>query len=248
MKLHFHLSPRQIYQKMGLAFLVGSEGHFGQPKLSSTASKLYSNPDDSVLLLSEGEIRGLVELLANTMHDRSKDGAGGYSAATFGVKYVLFAWRCLLTHPSNQIRVAKVAGVHLNSLLLKALARHAISRSNSMDVEAAEYAAFALYLQSSYSFKVCYYYVSTSADLNHGCLLTNLLARPPGFIIEQDAFLPAMYASPDERNCLSAKVFTAYLRLSTITSAGRHAAEQVLLRLPYLIFKGRMSELVSVAC
>ena len=77
---------------------------------------------------------------------------------------------------------------------------------------------------------------------------TYVLTRPSGFIFEQDAFLTALYASPDERNCLSAKVFTAYLRLSTITSAGRHAAEQVLLRLPYLIFKGRMSELVSVAC
>ena len=145
---------------MGLSFLVGSEGHFGQPKLTPSASKQYSSPDDSVLSLSEGEIRGLVELLANTMHDRSKDGAGGYSAATFEVKYVLFAWRCLLSHPLNQTRVAKVAGVHLNSLLLKALARHAISRSTSVDEEAAEYAAFALYLQSSYGFKVCLYVIT----------------------------------------------------------------------------------------
>ena len=139
---------------MGLGFLVGSEGHYGQTKLTSKASTMYSNFDDSGLLLSETEIHGLVELLANTMHDRSKDGAGGYSAATFSVKYALFAWRCLLTHAVNQTRVAMVAGVQLNALLLKALARHAISRSTSVDAEAAEYAAFALYLQSSYGFKV----------------------------------------------------------------------------------------------
>lgn len=141
-------------QKMGLAFLVGSEGHFGQNKLNSTMSTAYSSPDDSVLLLSDREICGLVELLANTMHDRSKDGAGGYSAATFSVKYVLSAWRCLLTYALNQSRVASMVGAQLNSLLLKALARHAISRTQTVDAEAAEHAAFSLYLQSSYGFKV----------------------------------------------------------------------------------------------
>ena len=117
-------------------------------------STVYSTPDDSVLLLSDREIQGLVELLANTMHDRSKDGAGGYSTATFSVKYVLLAWRCLLSYTLNQSRVASIAGIQLNSLLLKALARHAISRTITVDAEAAEHAAFALYLQSSYGFKV----------------------------------------------------------------------------------------------
>jgi hypothetical protein len=139
---------------MALAFLVGAEGHFGQTKPSSSASTIYANPDDSVLLLSDIEINLLLELLANTMHNRGKDGVGGYSAATFSVKYVLLAWRCLLTHRLNQIHVAAIAGVKLNCLLTKAIAQHAIDRVGTLDAEAAEYASFALYLQSNHGFKV----------------------------------------------------------------------------------------------
>lgn len=139
---------------MALAFLVGSEGHFGQTKPRSSASTTNSNPDDSVLLLSDMEIHLLLELLANTMHNRGKDGVGGYSAATFSVKYVLFAWRFLLTHRLNQIHVATIAGVKLNCLLTKAIAQHAIDRVSALDAEAAECATFALYLQSNHGFKV----------------------------------------------------------------------------------------------
>jgi hypothetical protein len=139
---------------MALSYLVGSEGHFGQAKISSSASTVCANPKDSVLVVTKTEIELLVELLANTMHHRGKEGPGGYSAATFSVKYVLFAVRCLLAHTLNQAQIAEVAGPKLNTLLMKALAQHSIERTNATHAEAAEYACFSLYLQSNYGFKV----------------------------------------------------------------------------------------------
>jgi hypothetical protein len=144
-----------LYKKrMALAYLLGSEGHFGQTKLSSSAATVDVNSAESVLILPEAEVHLFVELLSNTMHGRGKDGPGGYSAATFSVKYVLFAIRYLLTHDANQILVSQQAGFKLNSLLMKLLAQHSIQRLPSMDAEAAEYACFSLYLQSNYGFKV----------------------------------------------------------------------------------------------
>lgn len=139
---------------MALAYLVGSEGHYGQAKITSSASTVYASPPDSVLVMTETEIHLFVELLANTMQQRGKDGSGGYSAATFCVKYVLFALRCLLTHSLNQTHMADVAGSKLNTLLMKVLAQHSIQRSSALDAESAEHACFTLYLQSNYGFKV----------------------------------------------------------------------------------------------
>jgi hypothetical protein len=140
---------------MALAYLLGSEGHFGQVKLSSFTATIDANSADSVLILPEAEVHLLVELLSNTMHGRGKDGSGRYSAATFSVKYVVFAIRCLLTHEANQILVSQQeVGVKLNSLLMKLLAQHSIQKVPSMDAEAAEYACFSLYLQSNHGFKV----------------------------------------------------------------------------------------------
>lgn len=138
---------------MTLAYLLGSEGHFGQPRVKN--STINSNPEDSVLLLTETEVSLLVELLANTINCRGKEGPGGYSATTFSVKYVLFAIRCLLTNSLNQVRFVNTVDVKLNALLMKALAMHSVMRAPTVDAEAAEYAAFALYLQSNYGFQVC---------------------------------------------------------------------------------------------
>jgi hypothetical protein len=139
---------------MALAYLLGSEGHFGQAKLSSSAATIDANSASSVLILPEAEVNLLVELLSNTIHGRGKDGPGGYSPATFSVKYVVFAIRCLLTHEANQILVSQQVGVKLNFLLVLQLAQHAIQRVPSMDAEAAEYACFSLYLQSNHGFNV----------------------------------------------------------------------------------------------
>jgi hypothetical protein len=93
----------------------------------------------------------MVELLSDTLHQRAKDGPGGYSAATFNAKWVLYAIRCLLTSTTNQLCFV---GTILNTLLMKALAQHSLQHVASIDDDAAEHAAFSLYLQSNYGFKV----------------------------------------------------------------------------------------------
>ena len=112
------------------------------------------NHNDSVLLLSEDEAILLLELLADTLHNRGKDGPGGYSAATFNVKWVVFAIRCLLTHSTNQARLIHSTGIRLHALLMKVLAEHSVKQNPAVDAEAAEYAAFSLYIQSTYGFQV----------------------------------------------------------------------------------------------
>jgi len=141
--------------RVALAYLLGSEGHFGQPIDRRSFSSLPKyRPDHSVIVMPENEILQLVEMLANIMHFRSKRGPGGYSAVTFNVKYVLCAVRCALTHVENQINFAKFAGVILNTLLLKVVALHALQTSSFIDEEAAEHACFSLYLLSNYGFNV----------------------------------------------------------------------------------------------
>jgi hypothetical protein len=139
---------------MSLAYLVGSEGHFGQPRRRT--SNVYSDCDfdDSVIVVTEQEVTSLLELLVNTLQQRPKDGPGGYSAATFSVRWVLYAIRCLVTHTLNQIQFVNVAGVRLNVLLMKVLALHALENSSAIDADAAEYASFTLYLLSNHGFKV----------------------------------------------------------------------------------------------
>jgi hypothetical protein len=99
---------------------------------------------------------------------------------------------------------------------MKALAEHSIKHSTVVDAEAAEYAAFSLYLQSNY-----------------------------GFV---SRFLPAVYGNDDKikgTGSLAAKVLTSYIHMESITPAGRHAADQLLLRLRYMQFKGSVAELVT---
>ena len=138
---------------MALAYLVGSEGHFGQPRDASMGSSGGTQLHESVLLVTNSEAERLIELLSNTLHLRSKEGPGGYSAATFSVKSVLCAIRCLLTNHINQITFA-TTGVRLNCLLLKAISYFSFNRVPTVDAEAAEHACFALYLQSNYGFHV----------------------------------------------------------------------------------------------
>ena len=202
---------------MALSYLSGSQGHFGQPKLRSSASTVQANKNDSSLIMSDSDVELLVELLANTMNYRGKNGPGGgkYLSGTFSLKCVIFSLRCLLTHTSNQERIAKLVGPDLNSLLINALARHALEPStSSMDSESAGHVAFSLYLLSNYGF-------------------------------EKLSFLPAMYAPrpvnntviEDEDHGLAANILVSYLRLSSIPPPGRHAARQLLLRLKYLNFE-----------
>ena len=139
---------------MALAHLTGSQGNFGQAKISSRASTVAANSPNSVLVMTEDETALLVELLSNTIHQRGKEGPGGYSAATFSFKYLICALRCLLTHSLNQSRMSDVAGRKLNMLLMKVLAQHSLDKSSTVDAETAEWICFSLYLQSNYGFKV----------------------------------------------------------------------------------------------
>jgi hypothetical protein len=200
-------------QKMALSYLLGSQGHFGQAKLRSTASTVNADRDDSALIMSPSDIVLLLELLNNTIQSRGKYGLGGYSSSTFNVKYVILALRCLLTHSRNQEQVAGKVGMELNCLLMKVLGQYTLDRGNGkIDSDAADHSCFILYLQSNYGF-------------------------------EESPFLPACFAPHDvEQNKdgmtddFAAKIFYSYLQLPKIQPAGRHAAEQLLLRLKYLNF------------
>ena len=230
-----------IFQRMSLAYLVGSDGHFGQTRLSNTASTVYSSPEDSALILADSEIIYLVRLLADVMHGRGRSGAGGYSSTTFATKYIVYAIRCLLTHSLNQMRFSQLVGLKLNSLLMKVLGRYSVQDDPTLDRYAAEHACFSLYLQSSYGFAVskripCLIYESAVLK----CFSSDLYPfQAP------DPFLPLMFNSPDCDASLTAKVLSAYLRSPTITPPGRHATEQLLLRLRYLKFGKRMKEIAT---
>lgn len=137
-----------------MSYLVGTSGHFGQPRARNSTNLYTANPDESVLNITETEIELLVELLANALHQRAKDGPGGYSAAAFNIKGVILAVRCLLTHSMNQMQFVNTVGPKLNALLLKALAQHALQGTSTLDAEAAEHACFSLYLQSNHGFQV----------------------------------------------------------------------------------------------
>mmetsp|Transcript_2954 Transcript_2954/g.8076 ORF Transcript_2954/g.8076 Transcript_2954/m.8076 type:complete len:491 (-) Transcript_2954:1966-3438(-) len=201
--------------RMALSYLVGSQGHFGQTKLRSSASTVLANRNDSSLIMTRSDVQLFVELVANTINGRGKDGicgAGKYLPGTFDLKSVIFSLRCLLTHTTNQERIAKLVGANINSLLINSLAQYTLEPSASvLDSESAEHAVFSLYLLSNHS-------------------------------LEKTPFLPETYAPNsttvgDEDDGLAAKVLFSYLSLSQIPPAARHAARQLLLRIKYLKFE-----------
>lgn len=154
---------------MALSYLIGSEGHFGQPP----SKDFFSSPSDdfdfetnhskyqSANWICEHEAHSLIELLSHCLANRAKEGPGGYSAATFTLKGVLFSIRCLITDPKNRVVFATIDGARVNALLLKALGRYSLVANRKedgigaiMDAEAAEHAVFSLYLMSNCGFQV----------------------------------------------------------------------------------------------
>lgn len=242
--LHF----QRIKARMALAYLVGSEGYFGQPRCK-VETVVPGNQKSSVLLLDGTEMTLLVELLANALHRRPKDGPGGYSATTFNSKYVLFALRCLLTNDVNQTRFATMQGLVMNALLMKVLAQHALLDVPCIDPEAAEHAVFSLYLLSNYGFdvrhRICLaevYFVSAPR---------NQISYIFYFIISmvcmtQEPFLPSSFGDAKNiSNGIAAKILVAYHDKADITPAGKHAAAQLILRLKFLLFDGSAAILDS---
>lgn len=154
---------QRVKARIALAYLCGSEGHYGQPARprnlrqgnENSASSSRDVDSSSHLLMNDAEAAQLLELLANMLHQRSKDGPAGYSSSTFSVKYVLFAIRCLLTQTHNQTCIAKTLARQCNTLLTKAVAMHLWQPDLiQLDPEAAEHAIFSLYLMSNHGFRV----------------------------------------------------------------------------------------------
>jgi len=182
---------------MALSYLIGSEGHLGQPH-THIWSCLVNADRDQILIVLGSEAPMLLELLGNSLHNRGKKGPGGYSSATFHLKQILLALRCLLTNFINIKTFYAVCGTKLNTLLLKAIALHSFKVSSAVDSEAAEYAIFSFYLMSNFGFN-----------------------KP---------FLPNWY-----NHDLVAKLLLFYSSRESTSALAKHAAEQLLLRLSYII-------------
>lgn len=195
----------------------------------------------SALTLSDYEMSSIVDLLANCLHGRAKEGPGGYSSATFGLKDVLYFVKCILSAPKNRELFATSGvgdGTRLNALLLKTIARYSLLSdgvSGAMDANVVEHAVVALYGMTLYG-------------LDEAVIgFSNPLM---GQQRSSDAFLPATFGDGDddtktEASSAVAKVLAAYLKKEGITPAGRHAANQILFRVKSLRFEGSAGALVS---
>jgi hypothetical protein len=204
---------QRLKARMALAQLLAAKGNFGQQRSQSdheidTRSLEMNIPDASCFL----------ELLCNILQRRSKDGPGGYRAVTFTLKTLLKALRCLLTLSTNVSFLASSIGIELNSLLIRVLGLYSLQKSTLVNADAAEDACFSLYLLSTHGF-----HVSSKSDY---FVVTNQLSQAP--------FLPTNLAHGYGPRNIVAKVLTALLKMSGITSATRHAANQILLRAKYL--------------
>ena len=125
--------------RIALTYIISSSGS------SRTA-------DHSILRMRQSETDVWVELLANLVHCRHKEGPGGYSTTTFSLKQVLFALRRLLRGAmENQ---TQLDDVRLNALLIKVIGLVAVQRVTFIDMQAAEHACFSLYLLSHHGFQV----------------------------------------------------------------------------------------------
>lgn len=172
-----------IKARMALAYLLGSEGNFGQPNQRRYRKK----PTFSELIVGPREATVFVEMLANLLHRRSVNGPGGYTNGTFSVKNVLFALRCLLTQIENQMRFAEANMECLNSLLLKCLGWYAFQKVSFLDSQSAEHACFSLYLLSNYGFHACF----LPASIGRGYSARSLVAKVLSSLIEMDNVTPA---------------------------------------------------------
>lgn len=158
-----------------LSYLLGSFGHFGQRHRARIDEGKYGKSpfliNEKILILQgESEVLSLVELVANSLNQNPKEGPGGYLSVMFNIKYVLFALRCMLTHPKNQSLIGGMTvATKLNCLLLKAIAIYRFNPdANLIDLEAAEFACFSLYLLSNFGFRVSY---SISTSTTKKCFL-----------------------------------------------------------------------------
>ena len=220
---------------MALSYLIGSQGNFGQAKLRSSASTVRANRADSYLVLSDSDADLFVELLANVLNRRGKDGDGGgnYLPGTFDPGCVIFSLRCLLTHTGNQSKLARRRGLELHTLLINALSRHVFEPSSAaslLDSESAGHIVFGLYLLSNHCFAGA---GSPFLPKAYGRQRKHAPSR-------EDAIDDDDEEEEEEQDPgMAANIFGSYLRLPGVPPEGRHAARQLLLRLDYLRFEDR---------
>jgi len=217
-----------VKARMALACMVGSGGHYGQPSLEDEEQDL------SVLTIKGDEAEFVVDVLSNTLHQRSKEGPGGYSAATFTIKSLLHAIRALLARNSNQITFANMAGMKLACLLLKALAQYSVQHKYTLDTADAEQACFSLYLLSNHGLK-------------DSSFMPQCYGRLEDYRSDESGAGESRISMHRARNetSLVGKVLYTYKEMEKITPAGYHSADQILMRLPYLNFNGKIGDIVT---
>ncbi len=177
---------------MALAILISSEDLSHQGKSDSITSNLVSSTDESLVMITGTECQILLELMANVLHQRSKEGPGGYSHASFNFKMLIVALRSMLNFPSNVNYLASSCGVGLNCLLLKALIFHLFHFSNSIDNEAAEHTCYSLYLLSACGLTAPFLPSSFSEDLRGQNVLRKVMQE---YISCGDATLHGTHAA-----------------------------------------------------
>uniref|UniRef100_A0A7S4NC32 Uncharacterized protein n=1 Tax=Odontella aurita TaxID=265563 RepID=A0A7S4NC32_9STRA len=228
---------QRLKARMALSLIVGSEGHVGQQRRHPirTNSNSRTNPRDEVefsrnrnhpvLVLLRSEPESIINIFADVLHHRSKDGPGGYSATTFTVRGIIMAIRCLLTVDSNRVAFAEEgenAAAKLNVLLLKAISMYSLQNLSCMDAGAAEQACWSLYLMSEFGFQ------SPFLTVEYG---------PSQVQFDHHHHHPRISGGVAE------KVILSYLQSDNITPAGYHAAKQLLLRMHCMVFEGACSVL-----
>lgn len=234
------LELQRLKARMALALLLGFVGNFGQPRRRTVSPNSRSrssldefdfsrNGNHPALSLMRSEPEYITEIFADVLHHRSRDGPGGYSATTFTLRGIIMSLRCLLTVDSNRKAFTDQGkrrgvndGTKVNALLLKALAIHSLQKSSSMDAETAEHACWSLYLMSEFGFHGSFLpieYGPSQVDFDHH----RHHPRPLGG--------------------LAVKILLSFMQSDYVTPQGRHAANQLLLRVHFMVFEGASEEL-----
>mmetsp|Transcript_41622 Transcript_41622/g.88689 ORF Transcript_41622/g.88689 Transcript_41622/m.88689 type:complete len:1018 (+) Transcript_41622:150-3203(+) len=184
----------------------------------------------SAMILGDHEIHAFVDLLSHCVQGRAKEGSGAYSAATFSLKGVLHAINCILSEPRNRELFASsnLNESRMNTLLLKAVAQYSLLDEEiteaTLDAEAVEHAVVSMYWMTLYG-------------------LDETVTGFPS-PLGRGTFLPAFFGDGKaEAKSFVVKVFAAYLGKDEITSIGRHAANQILFRINYLLLDGWLNDL-----
>lgn len=179
--------------------------------------------------IASHEAPALVDLLSHCLHGLAKEGPGGYSAAAFTLKAVLYGIRCILSELRNRELFAESAS-KLNLLLLKSVARFSFldNTKDIIDAEAAEHAVVSLHFMTLMGLDDSI--VGSSTSIGRGI------------------FFPATIGDKEKTEAKStiAKVLTWYLDREDVTKNGRHAASQVLFRLNVLRFEGDLVSIVLI--